>query len=63
MLCIHYEGRAICGTYPYEEAERRLRMFSLLLASINTHCNVFLSERINSFHLQLLEIASAAGLL
>jgi len=40
-----------------------LRMFSLLLASINTHCNVFLSERINSFHLQLLEIASAAGLL
>jgi len=34
-------------------------MFSLLLASINTHYNVSLSERINSFHLQLPEIASA----
>jgi hypothetical protein len=34
-------------------------MFSLLLASINIHYNVSLSERINSFHLQLPEIASA----
>src|SRR5262249_27328061 len=28
---------------------KRLRMFSLLLASINIHYNVSLSERINSF--------------
>jgi hypothetical protein len=34
-------------------------MFLLLLASINIHYNVSLSERINSFHLQLAEIASA----
>jgi hypothetical protein len=34
-------------------------MFSLLLASINIHYNVSLSERINSFHLQLPEITSA----
>src|SRR6516162_5899457 len=38
---------------------KRLRMFSLLLASINIRYNVSLSERINSFHLQLPEIASA----
>src|SRR5262245_38821363 len=38
---------------------KRLRMFSLLRASINIHYNVSLSERINSFHLQLPEIASA----
>src|SRR5262244_4402624 len=38
---------------------KRLRMFSLLLASINIHYNVSLSERINSLHLQLPEIASA----
>jgi len=31
-------------------------MFSLLLASINTHYNVFLSERINSFHLSGAEL-------
>jgi ATP-dependent Clp protease adapter protein ClpS len=24
MLSIHYEGRAICGTYPYEEAEKKV---------------------------------------
>jgi hypothetical protein len=46
MLRIHHEGRAICGP---KRPRKRLRMFSLLLASINTHYNVFLSERINSF--------------
>src|SRR5262249_19028627 len=40
---------------------KRLRMFSLLLASINIHYNVSLSERINSFHPQLPEVASAEG--
>ena len=24
MLLIHYEGRAICGTYPAEEAEKKV---------------------------------------
>ena len=24
MLRIHHEGRAICGTYPYEEAEKKV---------------------------------------
>src|SRR5262245_13415642 len=40
---------------------QRLRMFSLLLASINIHYNVSLSELLNSFHLQLPELASATA--
>ena len=35
MLLINYEGRAIC-LIPLKRPRRRLRMFSLLLASINT---------------------------
>ena len=58
MLLINYEGRAICGTYPAEEAEKKVADV-LAFAGKHKHYNVSLSERINSFHLQLPEIASA----
>ena len=59
MLRIHHEGRAICGTYPYEEAEKKVADVLAFAGNINIHYNVSLSERINSFHLQFPEIASA----
>src|SRR5215467_1805281 len=52
------EGRS-AALIRMKRPRKRLRMFSLLLASINIHYNVSLSERINSFHLQLPKIASA----
>ena len=61
MLLINYEGRAICGTYPAEEAEKKVADV-LAFAGKHKHYNVSLSERINSFHLQLPEIASAKAL-